>query len=81
MGKDIITDICCEPGTVSAVATDEREVWDEPEIPYEVDFGYPRTIEELKNALEKAHSQRNDPTKWITHEAFMSRLKQNCPWL
>ena len=67
-------EMCCEP--LTATATDE---WETPEIPYEADFGYPRTVEELKTALEKAHSQRNDPSKWITHEAFINRLKQVLP--
>lgn len=73
--------VCCEPMTGTATATDEWEDWEEPEIPYEVDFGYPRTVEELRAAVEKAHSQRNDPSKWITHEEFMGRLKKNFPWL
>ncbi|MBQ7181047.1 MAG: hypothetical protein IJR87_07130 [Bacteroidaceae bacterium] len=74
--------VCCEPmSSAMATATDEWADWEEPEIPYEVDFGYPRSIEELKDALKKAHSQRNDPSKWITHEAFMGRLKQTFPWL
>ena len=67
---DEMMGVCCEPEAAPAMATDEWEDRKEPEIPYEVDFGYPRTIEELKDALEKVHSQRNDPTKWITHEAF-----------
>jgi len=81
MEQDYNANMCCEPGTAPALATDESENWVDPEIPYEVDFGYPRTVEELIAALEKAHSQINDPSKWITHEKFMDRLKQDFKWL
>jgi|GEM_PF-1190509 len=46
-----------------------------------MDFGYAKTIDELKTALEKAEAERNDPTKWITSEEFHQRLEQKYPWL
>ncbi len=81
MEQEYNADRCCEPATAPAVATDEWENLEEPEIPYEVDFGYPRTIDELKAEVERAVSERNDPSKWISHDAFMHRLEQRFPWL
>ena len=81
MEQDDNIDVCCEPVTASAVATDEWENWEEPEIPYEVDFGYPRTVEELKADVEKAWEERNDSSKWLTHEEFWAKLKHDLPWL
>ncbi|MBR1484861.1 MAG: hypothetical protein IJ612_04125 [Prevotella sp.] len=46
-----------------------------------VDFGYPRTLEEVEAELEKAEAERNDPSKWITSEEFHRRLEQKYPWL
>ena len=45
------------------------------------DFGYPHTLEELNAALDKADTQRNDPTKWISSIEFHNRLEQKYPWL
>lgn len=41
-----------------------------------VDFGYPKTLEEVEAALEKAEAERNDPTKWTTFPKFLSEFKQ-----
>ena len=51
----------------------------ESEIPYDVDFGYPRTVEELKVEVERAVSERNDSSKWDTWENFMGQFKQKHP--
>ena len=77
----MITDVCCESGTASAAATDEWEDWQEPEIPYEVDFGYPRTIEELKASLHESMKHLDDPSYWVTMDEFWNELKQDFPWL
>lgn len=45
------------------------------------DFGYPRTLEEMNLALDKADSEREDPSKWITTVEFHNRLEQKYPWL
>ena len=45
------------------------------------DFGYPHTLEELNAALDKADTQRNDPTKWISSIESHNRLEQKYPWL
>ena len=81
MEQDLATDMCCEPGATTAVATDEWENWDEPEIPYEVDFGYPRTVEELRASVREAMKHRDDPSYWITDEEFWAEMKQDLPWL
>ena len=50
----------------------------ESEIDYNfghVDFGYPRTLEEVNAALDKADDERNDLTKWITSIEFHNRLE------
>jgi hypothetical protein len=39
MEQDYSTDMCGEPIMAIATVTDEWEAWNEPEIPYEVDFG------------------------------------------
>ena len=46
-----------------------------------VDFGYPRTLEEVNAALDKADTERRDPSKWITSVEFHNRLEQKYPWL
>ena len=46
-----------------------------------VDFGYPRTLEEVNAALDKADDERNDSTKWTTSIEFHNRLEQKYPWL
>jgi hypothetical protein len=46
-----------------------------------VDFGYPKTFEEVEAELEKAETERDDPSKWVTSEAFHHRLEQKYPWL
>ena len=79
--NDYITDVCCEPGTATAVATDEWENWEEPEIPYEVDFGYPRTVEELRASVRETTKHLDDPSYWITMDDFWNELKQDFPWL
>ena len=73
--------VCCEPMTGTATATDKWEDWEEPEIPYEVDFGYPRTIEELKASLHESMKHFDDPSYWITDEEFWSEMKKDLPWL
>ena len=81
MEQDDNIGMCCEPESEYAVATDEWENWDEPEIPYEVDFGYPRTLEELKASLHESMSHRDDPSYWITDNEFWSEMKKDLPWL
>ena len=46
-----------------------------------VDFGYPRTLEEVYEALDKADAERNNPSEWITNIEFHNRLEQKFPWL
>ena len=46
-----------------------------------VDFGYPKTLEEVEAVLEKAEAERHDPTKWVSSEEFHHRLEQKYPWL
>ena len=46
-----------------------------------VDFGYPRTLEEVNEALDKADAERNNPSEWITNIEFHNRLEQKFPWL
>lgn len=46
-----------------------------------VDFGYPRTIQELQAALDLADEERNDPSKWISSIEFHQRLEKKYPWL
>lgn len=46
-----------------------------------VDFGYPKTIEEVEAELELAEAERHDPTKWVSSENFHQRLEQRFPWL
>lgn len=75
------TGVCCEPGSATAVATDEWDEWEDPEIPCEVDFGYPRTIEEMKASLHDAMEHLNDPSYWVTDEEFWSEMKKDLPWL
>lgn len=56
----------------------------EPEVDYNfggADFGYPRTLKEVNDALDKADLERNDPSKWITAVEFHNRLEQKYPWL
>lgn len=81
MEQDFSTDMCCEPGAATAVATDEWDNSDEPEIPYEVDFGYPRTVEDLRASVREAMKHRDDPSYWITDEEFWAEMKQDLPWL
>lgn len=47
----------------------------------DVDFGYPKTLEEVEEVLEKAEAERNDPTKWVSSDEFHHRLEQKYPWL
>ena len=72
-------DMCCEPIPATATMTDEE--WNEPEIPYEVDFGYPRTVEELRASVREAMKHRDDPSYWITDEEFWAEMKKDLPWL
>lgn len=82
MEEEIIktqNNVACE-----AVAHDYDTAYFEPEIDYNfgfVDFGYPRTLEEVNVALDKADDERNDSTKWITSIEFHNRLEQRYPWL
>ena len=46
-----------------------------------VDFGYPRTIQELQAALDLADEERNDPSKWVSSIEFHQRLEEKYPWL
>ena len=46
-----------------------------------VDFGYPRTIQELHAALDLADEERNDPSKWISSIEFHQRLEMKYSWL
>ena len=46
-----------------------------------MDFGYPKTLEEVETVIEKAEAERNDPKKWVTSEAFHHRIEQKYPWL
>ena len=45
------------------------------------DFGYARTLEEMKLALDEADAERTDPTKWITPAEFHTRMENKYPWL
>lgn len=64
---DDMTDMCNEP-VMAPVA--DTVVCEEPSIPYEVDFGYPRTLDELKSELHEAQAERNDPSKWMTSQEY-----------
>ena len=46
-----------------------------------VDLGYPRTLEEVNEALDRADAVRNDPSEWISSIEFHNRLEQKYPWL
>ena len=62
--------------------TDEDDTADDIDYTFGgVDFGYPRTLEEVEAELEKAEAERNDPSKWVTSEEFHRRLEQKYPWL
>ncbi|MBQ7509441.1 MAG: hypothetical protein IJT53_00790 [Prevotella sp.] len=61
---------------------DSVNIWSEIDYNFgHVDFGYPRTLEEVNAALDKADDERNDSTKWITSIEFHNRLEQKYPWL
>ena len=81
MEEDIKTmqnDFACEP------AVDYEAANYESEVDYNFggeDFGYPRTLEEMNAALDKAEEERNDPSKWITAIEFHNRLEQKYSWL
>lgn len=44
------------------------------------DFGYPRTIEELKIEIDEAEAHRDDPDYWISSEQMWADIKQEFPW-
>jgi hypothetical protein len=75
----INNDVASEPA-----ALDYGTMSYEPEIDYNFgnkDFGYPRTLEEMNEALDRADEERKDPSKWVTAVAFHSRLEEKYPWL
>ncbi|MBQ8705297.1 MAG: hypothetical protein IJ548_03235 [Paludibacteraceae bacterium] len=82
--KDFVKSLLFVPQT-GLSETAEQDVEEEAdEIDYNfggVDFGYPRTLEEVEAALEQAEAERNDPTKWVTSQEFHQRLEQKYPWL
>ena len=51
------------------------------EIPCDVDFGYPRTTEEVRAEAEEALCERHDESKWMTNDAFWAAMKQDLPWV
>jgi FPC/CPF motif-containing protein YcgG len=68
-------DIACEPALVSnAVETDERDYTFGG-----VDFGYPRTQEEVETVLDRVETEFDDSTKWTSFGRFMSDFKQDHP--
>ena len=75
---DNMTDMCNEP-VMAPVA--DTVVCEEPSIPYEVDFGYPRTLDELKSELHEAQAERNDPSKWMTSQEFWIEMHRDLQWL
>lgn len=79
MEDENYNDIACE----SALLDYETEK-NESKVDYDfagVDFGYPRTLEEVNAVLDKADAERRDPSKWITAIEFHNRLEQKYPWL
>jgi len=79
MEDENYNDIACE----SAFLDYETEKC-ESKVDYDfagVDFGYPRTLEEVNAVLDKADAERQDPSKWITSVEFHNRLEQKYPWL
>lgn len=75
---DNMTDVCNEPMMAPVV---DGIVFEEPSIPYEVDFGYPRTLDELKSELHEAQVERNDPSKWMTSQEFWAEMRHDLSWL
>ena len=71
-------DTCCEPMAATVIDTAK---WNESEIPYEVDFGFPRSIEELKAELTNSLAERSDPSKWMTDKEFWAEMKRDLAWL
>ena len=72
-------DMACESSVIK-----DQTACSEAEIDYNFghkDFGYPRTLEEMKDALDMADAERDDPSKWITAVEFHNRLEQKYPWL
>ena len=71
-------DLCNEPALATVADTLEHE---EPGIPYEVDFGFPRTLDELKSELRESHAQRLDSSKWMSSDEFWTEMRRELPWL
>jgi hypothetical protein len=72
-------DIACESALL-----DYETKSSEPQVDFNfggIDFGYPRTLEEVNAALDKADAERQDPEKWTTAIEFHNRLEQKYPWL
>ena len=44
-----------------------------------VDFGYPRTQEEVETVLDRVETEFDDSTKWTSFGRFMSDFKQEHP--
>ena len=66
------------------VALDYETMVSDVEVDYNfdnMDFGYPRTLEEVNEALDRADAKRNDPSEWISSIEFHNRLEQKYPWL
>jgi len=82
MEEDLITHqsyIASEPA-----ALDYEAMSSQPAIDYNFggnDFGYPRTLDEVNEALDRADAERDDPSKWMTAIEFHTRLEEKYPWL
>lgn len=73
-----ISDTCKEPALASVANTLEYE---EPEIPCNVDFGFPRSIAELKTELHESLAERKDASKWMTSNEFWTEMHRDLAWL
>jgi hypothetical protein len=75
---DNMTDMCNEPMMAPVAGSEEFE---EPSIPYGVDFGYPRTLDELKAELHVSQAERSDTSKWMTSQEFWTEMRHDLSWL
>lgn len=75
---DYTTDMCNEPALAPVADTVD---FVEPEIPRDVDFGYPRTLDELKSELHESLAERKDSSKWMSSEEFWTEMRHDLSWL
>lgn len=75
---DCTTDMCNEPALAPVADAVEFE---EPEIPCDVVWGYPRTLNELKSELHESLAERKDSSKWMSSEEFWTEMHRDLSWL